>query len=58
MAAQRTARKRVRALFRDSAVLFDLPEQATMEQLAALLAAIGKGHGAPLHVEVAIGAES
>jgi hypothetical protein len=35
-------------------VIFDLPEDATLEQLAAMLASAGRGHGAPVRVEVAV----
>ena len=45
---------RVRALFEDSSVIFDLPDDATLEQLAAMLTAVGRGHGTPLRVEVAV----
>jgi hypothetical protein len=45
---------RVRALFEDSSVIFDLPDDATLEELAAMLASVGRGHGAPLRVEVAV----
>jgi hypothetical protein len=52
MIAQHPSRRRVRALFQDSAVLFDLPENATLEQLATMLAAVERGHGIPIRVEV------
>ena len=49
---ERASKKRVRALFEDVAVLFDVDDDATLEQLAALLAAAGRGHGAALVIEV------
>jgi len=52
MTTKPAAKKRVRALFEDSAVLFDVPEAATLEQVAAMLASAGRGHGTPLAVEV------
>jgi hypothetical protein len=52
MTAKRPSRKRVHALFEGSAVLFDLPANATLEQLATMLAAVERGHGTPIQVEV------
>jgi len=52
MTTKHAPAKQVRALFNDSTVLFDLPEAATLEELAAILAAAAQGHGAPLKVEV------
>lgn len=52
MTAKHPSTKRVHALFEDSAVLFDLPENATLEQLATMLAAVERGHGTPVWVEV------
>lgn len=52
MTIKPVAKKRVRALFEGSAVLFDVPEAATLEQVAAMLAAAGRGHGTPLAVEI------
>ncbi|MBV9523146.1 MAG: hypothetical protein JO010_10160 [Alphaproteobacteria bacterium] len=54
MSNRKSAKNRVRAVYSDSAVLFDLPENASLEQLALILASVGRGHGAPLRVEVAI----
>jgi hypothetical protein len=54
MTVKTPSMNRVRALFEDSAVIFDLPEDATLEQLAAMLASAGRGHGAPVRVEVAV----
>jgi hypothetical protein len=54
MAQKTPSSNRVRALFEDSSVIFDLPNGATLEQLAAMLASVGRGHGAPLRVEVAV----
>ncbi|HZS82760.1 MAG TPA: hypothetical protein VFA50_07800 [Stellaceae bacterium] len=58
MSDRKRPKNRVRAIYPDSAVFFDLPENASLEQLAAMLASIGRGHGLPLRVEVAIGAEA
>jgi hypothetical protein len=54
MSKQKPSNTRVRALYRDSTVLFDMPARTTMGELAAVLAAFGRGHGAPLEVEVAL----
>jgi hypothetical protein len=43
---------RVRATYEDSELLFDIPPTATLEQVAAVLASAGRGHGAPVCVEV------
>jgi hypothetical protein len=43
---------RIRATYEDSEVFFDLPRSATLEHLAATLVAVGRGHGAPVTVEV------
>ena len=43
---------RVRATYEDSELLFDIPPTATLEQVAAMLATAGRGHGAPVCIEV------
>jgi len=53
-----TQMARVRALYRDSAVLFDMPQTATMGELAEILAVIASQHGAPLKIEVAVKANA
>jgi len=52
MTTKPTPKKRVRALFQDSAVLFNVDDSVTLEQITALLATAGRGHGTPLVVEV------
>jgi hypothetical protein len=54
MAALKHGQSRVRAAYPDSEVEFDLPANATLEQLAATLAALGAGHGLPLRVELGV----
>jgi hypothetical protein len=54
MAALKHGQSRVRATYPDDEVEFDLPENATLEQLAAMLAALGAGHGLPLRVELGV----
>ncbi|MDB5410077.1 MAG: hypothetical protein JWL84_4989 [Rhodospirillales bacterium] len=54
MAALKHGQSRVRATYPDDEVEFDLPENATLEQLAATLAALGAGHGLPLRVELGV----
>ena len=54
MAALKHGQSRVRATYLADEVEFDLPEYATLEQLAATLAALGAGHGLPLRVEVGV----
>jgi hypothetical protein len=58
MSDRRATKNRVRAVYPDSAVLFDLPEDASLEQLAAMIASVGRGHGAPLRIEVAINSKA
>jgi hypothetical protein len=57
MAALKQGQSRVRATYSDDEVEFDLPASATLEQLAATLAALGAGHGLPLRVELGVRAE-
>jgi hypothetical protein len=52
MTAKHPTGTRVHAIFKDSAVLFDLPENATLEQLATTLATVERGHGIAIRVEV------
>lgn len=54
MAALKQGQSRVRATYSDDEVEFDLPASATLEQLAATLAALGAGHGLPLRVELGV----
>jgi hypothetical protein len=43
----------VRAVFKDAALSFNLPKQATLEQLAEELAVLGRHYGGPpLYVDV------
>jgi hypothetical protein len=51
---RKAAKNRVYAQYEDSAVLFDLPENATLEQLCEMLSTISHGHGRPLRVDVAL----
>jgi hypothetical protein len=46
---------RVRVTFRNSAVLFDLSQSTTFEELALMLAIVGRDDGRPLRVEIAMG---
>jgi hypothetical protein len=50
----KTATNRVYAQYEDSAVLFDLPENATLEQLCEMLVTLGQGHGRPVRVDIAV----
>lgn len=54
MTPQPRATARIRALYRHNAVLFDMPQTATMEELAEILAAVGREYGTPLQVEIAV----
>lgn len=54
MTALKHGQSRVRATYPDEEVEFDLPANATLEQLAASLAALGAGHDLPLRVELGI----
>jgi hypothetical protein len=54
MAALKQGQSRVRATYNDDEVEFELPANATLEQLAATLAALGAGHGLPLRVELGV----
>jgi hypothetical protein len=47
------SKKSVRALFEDSAILFNVDEDVTLEQIAALLAPAGRNHGTRLVVDSA-----
>jgi hypothetical protein len=52
----RSPQHRVIAEFEGSALSFPLPREATFEELAARLAALGRSHrGAPISIEVTIG---
>jgi hypothetical protein len=51
MTANPTSKKSVRALFQDSAILFNVDDDVTLEQIAALLAAPGRSHGTRLVVD-------
>ena len=52
----RSARHRVIAEFEGSILSFPLPREATLEDLAGRLAALGQSHrGAPVSIEVTIG---
>ena len=53
MTKHKATTNRVYAQYEDSAVLFDLPEDATMAQLCEMLVALGQGHGRPVRVNVA-----
>lgn len=48
------ATARIRALYRDNAVLFDMPQTTTMGELAEILATVSREYGTPLHVEIAV----
>lgn len=53
MGKQRTEPSRVRAVFREAALSFNLPREATLEELAEELGALGEIYGgAPLYVDV------
>jgi hypothetical protein len=54
MTTRNKATNRVYAQYEDSAVLFDLPENATLEQLCEMLVNLGQGHGRPVRVDVAV----
>jgi hypothetical protein len=54
MTNRKATKNRVYAQYEDSAVLFDLPENATLEQLCEMLVTLGQGHGRPVRVDVAV----
>jgi hypothetical protein len=50
--ANPASKKSVRALFEDSAILFNVDDDVTLEQIAALLPADGRSHDTRLVVDV------
>ena len=50
---QRIQKNRVMAVFREAALSFNMPREATLEELAEELGALGELYGgAPLYVDV------
>lgn len=54
MTANPTSKQSVRALFEVSAILFNVEDDVTLEQIAALVAAPGRCHGTRLVVDVCV----
>jgi hypothetical protein len=54
MSIDENATTRVRATYEHSEVLFDISPTATLEHVVAMLDAAGRGHGAPVCVEVIV----
>jgi hypothetical protein len=54
MMANPTSKKSVRALFEASAILFNVDDDVTLEQIAALLVAAGRSHGIRFVVDVCV----
>jgi hypothetical protein len=52
MATPPARKKRVHAIFADSAVRLTVDDDFWAEQIAALLSAAGRGHGTPIAVEI------
>jgi hypothetical protein len=45
---------RVRATYEESELRFEIAPTATLEQLAAMLAVAGRGHGVPVVIEIIV----